>query len=175
MTSSFTLFTLRYVTVWPNTLDVSNEVAVDFVISLSPAEYPDKMNFGSEITMVVSSGEIPADPVAMPDVTNLSKDQAILLLEGAGFTVAETDIAYVDDSSVPANTVIWQSIAADTPTVPGTAVKLRVSTGFAQVKVQVQLPTQMTTPIDMQVFVGGELKDKTKPSGLSISRTIHAP
>ena len=141
------------------TLDVSNEVAVDFVISLSPAEYPDKMNYGSEITMVVSSGEIPADPVAMPDVTNISKDQAIALLEGAGFTVAETDITYVDDSSVPANTVIWQSVAADTPTVPGTAIKLRVSTGFTQVKVQVQLPTQMTTPIDMQVFVNGELKD----------------
>ncbi len=141
------------------TLDVSNEVAVDFVISLSPAEYPDKMNYGSEITMVVSSGEIPADPVAMPDVTNVSKDQAITLLESAGFTVVETDITYVDDSSVPANTVIWQSIAADTPTVPGTAVKLRVSTGFAQVKVQIQLPTQMTTPIDMQVFVGGELKE----------------
>ncbi len=141
------------------TLDVSNEVAVDFVISLSPAEYPDKMNYGSEITMVVSSGEIPADPVAMPDVTNLSKDQAIVLLQGAGFTVAETDITYVDDSSVPANTVVWQSIAADTPTVPGTAVKLRVSTGFAQVKVQVQLPLQMTTPIDMQVFVNGELKE----------------
>ena len=139
------------------TLDVSNEVAVDFVISLSPAEYPDKMNYGSEITMVVSSGEIPADPVAMPDVTNLSKDQAITLLEGAGFTVLEIDT--VDDSSVPANTVIWQSIAADAPTVPGTAVKLRVSTGFAQVKVQVQLPSQMTTPIDMQVFVGGELKE----------------
>ncbi|MBQ9861125.1 MAG: Stk1 family PASTA domain-containing Ser/Thr kinase [Clostridia bacterium] len=141
------------------TLDVSNEVAVDFVISLSPAEYPDKMNYGSEITMVVSSGEIPADPVPMPDVTNISKDQAIALLEGAGFTVAETDITYVDDSSVPANTVIWQSVAADTPTVPGTAIKLRVSTGFTQVKVQVQLPTQMTTPIDMQVFVNGELKD----------------
>ncbi len=141
------------------TLDVSNEVAVDFVISLSPAEYPDKMAYGSEITMVVSSGEIPADPVAMPDVTNVSKDQAIALLEGAGFTVAETDITFVDDSTVPANTVIWQSIAADTPTVPGTAVKLRVSTGFAQVKVQVALPTQMTTSIDMQVYVNGTLKE----------------
>lgn len=141
------------------TLDVSNEVAVDFVISLSPAEYPDKMNYGSEITMVVSSGEIPADPVAMPDVTNISKDQAIALLEGAGFTVAETDITFVDDSSVPANTVIWQSVAADTPTVPGTAVKLRVSTGFAQVKVQVALPTQLTTSIDMQVYVNGSLKE----------------
>ncbi len=141
------------------TLDVSNEVAIDFVISLSPAEYPDKMNYGSEITMVVSSGETPADPVAMPDVTNVSKDQAIALLEGAGFTVAETDITYVDDASVPANTVIWQSIAADTPTVPGTAVKLRVSTGYTQAKVQIQLPTQMTTPIDMQVYVNGELRD----------------
>lgn len=141
------------------TTDVSDEVAVDFIISLSPAEYPDKMNYGSEITMVVSSGETPADPVAMPDVTNISKDQAIALLEGAGFTVVETDITYIDDSSVPANTVVWQSISADTPTVPGTAVKLRVSTGFAQVKVQVQLPSQMATPIDMQVYVNGELKD----------------
>ncbi len=141
------------------TLDVSDEVAVDFVISLSPAEYPDKMNYGSEITMVVSSGETPAEPVAMPDVTNIAKDQAIALLENAGFTVAETDITYVDDSSVPADTVIWQSITADTPTVPGTAVQLRVSTGFTQAKVQIRLPAQMTTPIDMQVYVNGELRD----------------
>lgn len=141
------------------TLDVSDEVAVDFVISLSPAEYPDKMQYGSDITMVVSSGETPAEPVAMPDVTNVPKDQAIALLETAGFTVTETDITYVDDSSVPANTVIWQSVAADTPTVPGTVIKLRVSTGYTQAKVQIQLPTQMGTPIDMQVYVNGELRN----------------
>ena len=140
------------------TLDVSNEVAVDFVIDLSPAAYPDKMNYGSEITMVVSTGEKPLDPVAMPNVKNISKDQALTLLQSAGFVVAESDITYVNDASVPANTVIWQSIAADTPTVPGTAVQLRVSTGYSEAKVQIQLPTQMTTPIDIKVYVKGELK-----------------
>ncbi len=140
------------------TLDVSDEVAVDFVISLSPTAYPDKLNYGSEITMVVSTGEKPLDPVAMPNVTNITKEQAIKLLEEVGFTVAQTDITYVNDASVPANTVVWQSIAEDTPTVPGTAVKLRVSTGFTEAKVQIQLPTHMTTPIDIQVYVKGELK-----------------
>lgn len=141
------------------TLDVSNEVAIDFVISLSPAQYPDKMNYGSEITMVVSSGEIPVDPVPMPDVTNLAKDQAISMLTSAGFVVEETDITYVDDPSVPANTVVWQSVTAEMPTVPGTVVKLRVSTGYTQAKVQIQLPTQMTTPIDLQIYVNGTLKE----------------
>ena len=140
-------------------LQVSDEVQVDFVISLSPAEYPDQLQYGSTITMIVSSGETPAEPVPMPGVEGISKDQAITLLQNAGFTVAETDITYVDDPSKPADTVVWQSIAESTLTEPGTAVKLRVSTGFAQAKVQVALPTQMTTAIDIQVYVNGKLKD----------------
>ncbi len=141
------------------TLDSSDEVAKDMIISLSPAEYPEKMVYGSEITMVVSSGETPLEPVPMPDVKNLSKDLAITQLTNAGFVIADADITYVDDPAVPADTVIWQSVEPDTPTVPGTVVKLRISTGYTQAKVQVQLPTTMTTPIDMQVYVNGELRD----------------
>lgn len=142
-------------------LQVSDEVAVDFVISLSPAEYPDTIQYGSQITMVVSSGEAPPEPVEVPDVLNVSVQQAMTLLQQAGFTVAETDIEYMDDPTVPAGTVIWQSVEAGTQELPGTAVKLRVSTGYTQAKVQVQLPTQMTTPIDMQVYIDGILQPKS--------------
>lgn len=142
-------------------LQVSDEVAVDFVISLSPAEYPDTIQYGSQITMVVSSGEAPPEPVEVPDVLNVSVQQAMTLLQQAGFTVAETDIEYMDDPTVPAGTVIWQSVAAGTQELPGTAVKLRVSTGYTQAKVQVQLPTQMTTPIDMQVYIDGILQPES--------------
>ncbi len=141
------------------TTDFSDVIAKDFIISLSPAMYPEKMVYGSEITMVVSSGTTPIEPVPVPDVKNLSKDQAISQLTAAGFTVADTDITYVDDATVPADTVLWQSVEPETPTAPGTAIQLRISTGYTQAKVQVQLPGSMTTPIDMQVYVNGELKD----------------
>lgn len=139
-------------------MEVSTEVAIDFVISLTPSEYPEKLNYGSEVTMVVSSGEYSTEPVPMPDVTKLTKEQALTKLTDAGFKVTEADISYVDDPSVPADTVLWQSITPEIPTVPGTTVQLRVSTGYTKATVTIPLPTTMSTPVDLQVFVNGSLQ-----------------
>ncbi len=141
------------------TLDASDVIPKDYVISLSPAQYPEKMVYGSEITMVVSSGELPPEPIEMPDVKNLAVDLALQQLTGLELVVAETDITYVDDPTVPADTVIWQSVEPESQVLPGTVIKLRVSTGYTEAKVQIQLPTAMTTPVDMQVYVNGELRD----------------
>ncbi len=140
------------------TLDVSDEIQKDFVISLSPSEYPAELNYGSEITMVVSSGATPAEPVAMPEVKNLSKEQAIALLTDAGFVVNEADITYVNTAVAPANTVLSQSIPANTPTEVGTAVKLEISTGFVNTKVQIAMP-ETTQAVDVQIFVDGQLEE----------------
>lgn len=143
------------------TLDVSDEVQENFVISLSPAEYPQELVYGSEITMVVSSGATPAEPVPVPDVLNLSLDQAISQLESAGFVVnKETDITYVNTASAPANTVLKQSIVGNATAVVGTAIKLEVSTGYVDVKVQIPLPNSETV-VDIQVFVDGILRETT--------------
>ncbi len=138
--------------------DVSESVQENFVISLAPAEYPTDLMYGSEITMVISSGAKPAEPIPMPDVVNLSKEQAISQLTLAGFVVDEASIVYVNTSEAPANTVIKQSIAANTPTVPGTPVTLEVSTGYVDVKVQIPLPDS-AVPSDIQVYVDGQLRE----------------
>lgn len=140
------------------TMDVSDTVQENFVISLSPAEYPQELMYGSDITMVVSSGPTPAEPVPVPDVLKLSKEQAITQLTEAGFVVNEADITYVNTSAAPANTVLSQSIKADTPTAPGTAIKLEISTGFVDVKVQIPLPDSGVM-VDLQVYVNGQLRE----------------
>ncbi len=141
------------------TMDVSEEIAKDFVISLSPAEYPQELPYGSEITMVVSSGAVPQES-PMPDVLSLSKEQAIAQLQQAGFVVNEADITYVQNAA-PTGTVLSQSIAAETLTMAGTVVKLEVSTGYVEVKLQVPLPDSGIT-VDLELYVNGALYDTAK-------------
>ncbi len=141
------------------TLDASDEIQEDFVISLSPVEYPQELNYGSEITMVVSTGAKPPEPVPVPDVKNLSLEQAISQLTAAGFVVnKETDVTFINTATAPANTVLSQSIAANTPTPVGTAIQLEVSTGYVDTTVQVQLPDS-SQAVDVQVFVDGQLQE----------------
>ncbi len=139
--------------------DVSTEVAKDFVISVSPKEYPEELPYGSEITIVISNGTTPVEPVAVPTVVNLSKEQALAQLAAVGFVLDETkDIIYVNDSSVPADTVIEQSIEGNTVVQPGTPIQLKVSTGYQEVELQIPLPNSTWT-IDLQIFVNGQLSE----------------
>jgi hypothetical protein len=50
---------------------------------------------------------------------------------------------------------VWQSVAADTPALPGTEITIRVSSGFAEVNLQIALPTHITTPVDLQIYIDG--------------------
>ena len=143
------------------TLESSDEVQENFVISLSPAQYPDELVYGASITMVVSTGQKPVEPVEVPEVLNISKEQAVALLTQAGFVVKETDITYVNNSSAPKNTVVAQSITGGLTAVPGTTITLEVSTGYQDVKVQIPLPDSSLT-VDLQVYVNGELRDTFK-------------
>ncbi len=139
------------------TMDVSTEIAKDFVISLSPKEYPEELPYGSVVTMIVSNGTTPVEPVAVPTVVNLSKQQALAQLAAVGFVLDETkDIVYVNDSSVPPDTVIEQSIEGNTVVQPGTPIQLKVSTGYQEVELQIPLPNSTMT-VDLQIFVNGKL------------------
>lgn len=139
-------------------LETSEEVAENLVISLRPAQYPEMLVSGTEITMVVSSGKKPPEPVAVPSVVNLSKDQAIQQLVAAGFVVNETDITYVNNSTAPANTVISQSVTTPDTALPGSAITLEVSTGYQDVNLQIPLPDTGITS-DLQIYVNGQLKE----------------
>lgn len=138
------------------TLDVSDTVAKDFVISLSPKEYPEELPYGSDITMVVSNGTTPIEPVPVPQVVNLSKQQALAQLAAVGFVLTDADITYVNDASVPPETVVYQSIEGGTVAQPGTPLTLKVSTGYQNVELQIPLPDSAIT-VDLQIFVNGKL------------------
>lgn len=139
------------------TIDVSEEVAKDFVISLLPKEYPEELPYGTTVTMVVSNGTTPVEPIAVPAVVNLSKEQALAQLSAAGFVVDETkDIVYVNDASVPPETVVEQSIEGGTVVQPGATIQLKVSTGYQDVELQIPLPDSGIT-VDLQIFVNGKL------------------
>lgn len=134
----------------------SETVQENFVISLSPAEYPSELVYGSSITMVVSNGPEEPEPVEVPSVVNLSKDQAVSLLTNSGFVVGETDIVYVNNANAPKDTVVEQSISGTA--VPGTTITLKVSTGFKDVRLQIPLPN-VDFAVDLKVYVGGVLKE----------------
>ena len=138
-------------------MEMSTEIAKDFVISLSPKEYPEELPYGSVVTMMVSNGTVPVEPVAVPAVVNLSKEQALAQLAAVGFVLDETkDIIYVNDSTVPPDTVIEQSIEGNTVVQPGTPIQLKVSTGYQEVELQIPLPNSPLT-VDLQIFVNGQL------------------
>ena len=136
----------------------NDEVQENFVISLSPAEYPNELVYGSSITMVVSTGSAPVEPVEVPEVLNLSLEQARSLLTAKGFIVNDTDIVYVNNAGVPKNTVVKQSILPGEMAVPGTTITLEVSTGYKDVELQIPLPNSEMA-VDLRVYVGGILTD----------------
>ncbi|MBQ3259181.1 MAG: PASTA domain-containing protein, partial [Clostridia bacterium] len=139
--------------------EASGEVQKDFVISLSPVEYPNELVYGSAITMVVSSGAAAPDPIEVPEVLNLSLEQAKALLIGKGFVVGDAEIVYVNNTGAPKDTVVKQSVSGTA--LPGTSITLEVSTGYKDVELQIPLPDSDLS-VDLKVYVGGVLKeDKT--------------
>jgi len=88
-----------------------------------------KVESGSPVAVTVSKGPKPAAspaPVAVPDVTNKAKADAVSALTSAGFTVV---IDNVSSSTVPSGTVIDQTPSAGVLAEPGSTVTIVVSTG----------------------------------------------
>jgi beta-lactam-binding protein with PASTA domain len=88
-----------------------------------------KAQTGSVVAVTLSQGPKPAagpTPVAMPDVTTMTKDQAVSTLTSAGFTVV---VEQVSSSTVPSGTVIDQTPSAGVFVQPGSTVTIAVSSG----------------------------------------------
>jgi eukaryotic-like serine/threonine-protein kinase len=106
----------------------SSSAAKDTITGQVPAAGL-KVETGSPVAVTISQGPKPAaspTPTAMPDVTNMTKDQAISTLTSAGFTVV---VEQVPSSTVPAGTVIDQTPSAGVFVQPGSTVTIAVSTG----------------------------------------------
>ncbi|MBQ8684260.1 MAG: Stk1 family PASTA domain-containing Ser/Thr kinase [Clostridia bacterium] len=124
------------------------------VIRLSPAP-GEKVQYGSEITMFVSSGEPVADPIPMPNVTNMAKNDAIDRLVEAGFDRNKVTITEVNDQA-PKDTVIAVTPDYTKKQLPDVNIQLTVSTGFQNVEISMPMPDSETT-VALQFFVAGKL------------------
>ena len=77
---------------------------------------------GAAVNLVVSKG-----PQKVPDVVGMTRTDATAAITGAGLILGSTTQLFSD--AFPAGTVISQNPAADTDTLPGTAVNITVSRG----------------------------------------------
>ncbi|MDP9347468.1 MAG: PASTA domain-containing protein [Actinomycetota bacterium] len=106
----------------------SDSVAKGRVISVSPSEGT-KVDKGSDVTLVVSSGKAQA---TVPAVVGKSFDEARSTLEAAGFRVTRRD---QESSDKPADTVLAQSPPGASKVDEGSTVALTVAKEPAQVDV----------------------------------------
>ena len=79
-----------------------------------------------ELLITVSSGQSTA-PVLMPDLTYLSEEEAISVLEEEGLTLG--NISYIPSNTVEKGYVISQSVPTETYVETGQAISFSVSSG----------------------------------------------
>ena len=103
-----------------------DNVAEGNVISQS-VESGTTVDENTVITITVSLG---AKPFAMPNVVNQTKDNAETLLNQKGLVVT---FNYVEDSSVPENTVLGQDIPEGQSVKKGMTVQLKISSKQAAI------------------------------------------
>ncbi len=115
----------------------------------------EKIGKGATVQLFISSGK---EAVKVPDVIGLEKAQAIQELKDAGLTVVEDDIL-VENSSYSKNVVCDQSIESDTEVAADTEIVLTVGSGFQDVEVALELPTEIDQEIDVEIYIGSEYFD----------------
>ena len=94
----------------------------DRVIAISP-DVGTALPVGSEITITVSKGE-PLQTVTVPDLTGVSRSQALMELFRHGLGIGSVTEEYSD---APNDTVIRQSPSAGSLVAPNTKINLTVS------------------------------------------------
>ena len=152
----------------------SNEtVPKGMVIRIDPStEAP----VGSTIRVYISNGPAPLPDETVPNVVGAAQEDAITALTAKSFVVKESHIVTANHERYGPGIVISQSPKAGSEKQPGTEVILTVSSGYRDVEeLIVELP-DITSLIDLKVYVNGlersasELGVKTL-SGLNPQKT----
>lgn len=130
----------------------SAEYRVGTVIRLDP-EPGTKAQYGSEITMYVSSGEAEAEPIDMPNVLGMSEKDGIEKLVSAGFVRANIQTTYVNQGGAK-DAIIAVSPDSSVKQKPDVAIQLTVTTGYSDATIELDLPDTGTT-VDLQIYVAG--------------------
>lgn len=147
------------------TMESSAEYAEGTVIRLDPEAGTD-VEAGSTVTMYISSGEPDAEPIDMPNVNGMEKDEAIGKLVVAGFDQTKITIEEVNSTAVK-NTVVAVSPDYSEKQYADVNIKLQVSTGFRDVNIDLELPYTDTT-VDLQFYVDGKLDAELTDSHANI-------
>lgn len=152
----------------------SDTVEKDLVIETSPRAGLER-NKGDEITLMVSLGN---ETTEMPNYVGQSREQAVRLINQADFVDYEIEEVFSDEDE---GTVIRQTPAAgDDILIEETTVKLVVSKGKEQVKVQVQnllgwnesALNEYAKSANLRIHVSKTEASETVPAGQVIS---HSP
>ena len=81
---------------------------------------------GSQVAVVVSLGKQPASSVSVPEVTGMTQEEAVAVLEGLGLAA---DVQMATSTTVPKGTVSYQYPGATAAVLPGSSVLVVVSSG----------------------------------------------
>ncbi|MGB9809009.1 MAG: Stk1 family PASTA domain-containing Ser/Thr kinase, partial [Caldanaerobacter sp.] len=92
-----------------------------YVFDQNP-RYGVQVEYGTTIDVYVSKG---SQPSVVPNVVNMSLDEAKVALENAGLTLGK--VIYNETTDVPENTVLQQSVPPDTQVKKGSPIDLIVS------------------------------------------------
>ncbi len=135
-------------------LESSVDVVKDTVIRLNP-EAGAQAEYGSVVTMYISSGKPQAEPIDMPNVNGMTKDAAISSLVKAGFDQTKITVKEVNNTAKK-DTVVSVTPNASEKQYPDVNIELQVSTGFRDVDVALKMP-HTDTSVDLQFYVDGKL------------------
>ena len=147
------------------TLESSADVPEGMAIRLDP-EPGAEAEYGSTVKIFISSGKPQAEPIDMPNVEGLSKDDAIRKLVTANFDQTKITTEEIN-SSAPKGTVVSVTPDHNNPQYPDVNIKLMISTGFRDVEIDMALPDTDTT-VDLQFYVDGKLDSALTSSNASI-------
>ena len=129
-------------------------VPYDHVIRVSPAAGTE-LEINSEVTIYISKGA-QNDQKILPNVVGKQKDEAVKMIESAGFTV---DVEEKDDKA-PAGEVISQNFPGDTLVNPTEKIILVVSTGKVpeeEISMTVDFPDRSTGVVTFKIYIEDKL------------------
>ena len=139
----------------------STECKEGTVTRIDP-EPGEKVQYGSLITMYVSSGAPKAEPIDMSDVIKMEIGDAIDKLVQDGFSRSKIKTEYVNDKAKK-DTVIASSHDHEEDHLPDVSITLTVSSGYQDVVITLELP-DTSTPVDLEFFVAGKKDDALSSS-----------
>lgn len=146
-------------------LEASDNVDEGKAVRLDP-ESGSQVEYGSEVTLYISSGKPQAEPIDMPNIENMSYDDAVKKLVTAGFDQTKIKKEEVNGKA-PAGTVINVSPDHTMNQLPDVEIVLKVSTGFRDVEISLEMP-KTDTSVDLQFYVGGSLNDELTSKNANI-------